>query len=173
MIGLTKITQYRNHYKPVDHDIFIQTHAFTHTSKPCLRSLPITTTHILIGHLVNSSPFLPKNVGVTNHVNFKNDHIMSSLQKLIIFSTIFIESFVASSDYSFIDLPENHLPYYFNTFPQIATQCLNDYKCEYRDFLMNDDKTRSCWGYESDCKRENAYYTLKCPGNFLLQFICN
>lgn len=82
--------------------------------------------------------------------------------KAVIFLVIFSQ--FSAGDYSFIDLPENHLAYYFNTFPNVAQQCLADPKCEYQSFLLSDSKTEACWGYEADCRKGQSYQTLKCPG---------
>lgn len=81
---------------------------------------------------------------------------------------IAITTVTAATDYDFLDLPLNHLPYYFNTHVKVAEQCYVDDKCPHADYLkkqkINVDK---CWGYEPYCTRNNAYWTVKCDGKLL------
>lgn len=73
---------------------------------------------------------------------------------------------LVSSNYSYndnIDLPESHLPYYFNNFPQVIKQCLNNNSCRYQSLLKSDDyNMKKCWGYESQCTFEHSFSTPKC-----------
>lgn len=51
-----------------------------------------------------------------------------------------------------IDLPESHLPYYFNKFPHMTEQCLSNSSCIHRKLLASADYDRKkCWGYERIC----------------------
>ena len=43
-----------------------------------------------------------------------------------------ISNFADAFNYSNINLPENHLKYYFNSFPVIAEECRNDPTCPYK-----------------------------------------
>lgn len=71
--------------------------------------------------------------------------------------------FVLSDHNSYIDLPESHLPYYFNNFPQVIEQCLSNSSCIYRNLLTSDDYDRKkCWGYEQNCQMMNAFSQPKC-----------
>lgn len=73
-----------------------------------------------------------------------------------------------SDNYTYINLPSNHLSYYFNRHPAIADKCLKDDECTYREFLRSESYKRDvCWGYESECKKENAYSKPRCPGKNL------
>lgn len=72
--------------------------------------------------------------------------------------------FVSADDgYNYVDLPKSHLPYYFNSFPQVIEQCLSNSSCIYRKLLSSDDYDRKkCWGYERNCQMENAFSRPKC-----------
>lgn len=70
-------------------------------------------------------------------------------------------SHVLSLNLTDINIPEAHLPYYFNAFPQIAKECAEDENCAYKQYLDTD----KCWGYEPDCKPLNAYSMPYCPGD--------
>lgn len=37
-----------------------------------------------------------------------------------------------SNNFSFIDLPKEHIPYYFNSYPQVAANCNLDPECPYK-----------------------------------------
>lgn len=75
----------------------------------------------------------------------------------------------ANSNYSYIDLPETHLAYYFNNYPQVAVACRTDPNCPYRSWLLrNDDRkelSTRCWGYEDNCQAENSFAQPKCIPN--------
>ncbi|KAK4878909.1 hypothetical protein RN001_007055 [Aquatica leii] len=63
-------------------------------------------------------------------------------------------------DYSKINLPNDHLPYYFYNYPKIGQQCETDSDCPYT--YVHSDK---CWGYEYSCTWENQYSIPSCPGD--------
>ncbi|XP_068980556.1 EGF domain-specific O-linked N-acetylglucosamine transferase isoform X2 [Bombus flavifrons] len=65
------------------------------------------------------------------------------------------------SNYTEIDLPPDHIKYYFNSFPTVAEECRNNTACPYKDSL----DTKACWGYEPDCKAENSFSVPQCPGD--------
>lgn len=79
--------------------------------------------------------------------------------KLITLLLLFVE--VYCDNYSFIDLPANHLPYYFSNFRNIKAKCEEDDDCSYKEYL-NIDK---CWGYEYGCKWNKQYSIPACPGD--------
>lgn len=69
----------------------------------------------------------------------------------------------ANDGYNYVDLPESHLPYYFNRFPKVIEQCLSNSSCIYRKLLAsNDYDVNKCWGYESNCQTANAFSRPKC-----------
>ncbi|KAJ8973594.1 hypothetical protein NQ317_010031 [Molorchus minor] len=68
---------------------------------------------------------------------------------------------VMCNNYSFINLPEDHLPYYFSNFPNIAETCMNDIDCPYKEHVNN----HKCWGYEYGCKWKKQYSIPACPGD--------
>lgn len=74
--------------------------------------------------------------------------------------------YVNSDNFSFINLPDPHLPYYFKLFPQIAIKCLESDECPYKTFLLNNNvQSDVCWGYEYDCSAKNAFSHPSCPGD--------
>ena len=94
---------------------------------------------------------------------------MNFLYKIVV-AVIFVYCYCLSLDfvsaddgYNYVDLPESHLPYYFNNFPQVIEQCLSNSSCVYRKLLTSDDYDRKkCWGYERNCLMENAFSRPKC-----------
>ncbi|XP_050591020.1 EGF domain-specific O-linked N-acetylglucosamine transferase isoform X2 [Bombus affinis] len=65
------------------------------------------------------------------------------------------------SNYTEIDLPPDHIKYYFNSFPTVAEECRNNTACPYKDSL----DTKACWGYEPNCNAENSFSVPQCPGD--------
>lgn len=68
---------------------------------------------------------------------------------------------VTYSNYTDINLPPDHIKYYFNSFPTAAKECRNDPICPYKDSL----DTKACWGYEPNCTDENCFSVPQCPGD--------
>ncbi|XP_063993878.1 EGF domain-specific O-linked N-acetylglucosamine transferase isoform X2 [Diachasmimorpha longicaudata] len=64
-------------------------------------------------------------------------------------------------NYSEIDMPLEHIKYYFNSFPGRAGECREDPDCPYKEQLIEG----SCWGYEDDCKPHKAFSIPHCPGD--------
>ncbi|XP_031623122.1 EGF domain-specific O-linked N-acetylglucosamine transferase [Contarinia nasturtii] len=65
--------------------------------------------------------------------------------------------------YNYVDLPNSHLPYYFNNFPQVIQQCLSNSSCIYRGLLTSEDYNHNkCWGYERNCLATDAFSRPKC-----------
>ncbi|KAK9888726.1 hypothetical protein WA026_000952 [Henosepilachna vigintioctopunctata] len=64
-----------------------------------------------------------------------------------------------------INLPEDHLPYYFNQYPLMSQKwvqkCKKDSDCEHKKIL----ETQKCWGYEPNCSSSNQYSIPNCPGD--------
>lgn len=84
---------------------------------------------------------------------------------VIIFLILLCVTTISTDNYSYINLPETHLPYYFSNFPKVAESCVNDDNCEYKEWLKNHDyNKKSCWGYEPNCLPENRFSKPKCPG---------
>ncbi|KAJ8686289.1 hypothetical protein QAD02_022083 [Eretmocerus hayati] len=81
--------------------------------------------------------------------------------KLVIVWQLLFATLQISGIDSNLNLPTNHLKYYFNSFPKVADECRNDPGCPYKSHL----DTKACWGYESNCKTENAFSTPRCPGD--------
>lgn len=80
------------------------------------------------------------------------------------FSCSLFGKFILSSsslNLSEINLPEEHLPQYFNAFPKLAEECELDDNCPFKKYL----NTKKCWGYENYCSMENSYSVPSCPGD--------
>ncbi|XP_030062067.1 EGF domain-specific O-linked N-acetylglucosamine transferase isoform X2 [Microcaecilia unicolor] len=67
-----------------------------------------------------------------------------------------VESFSELPQYRYqnINLPEEHMAYFFNNNRHIAKVCKQDARCPYKKHLK---KIKSCWGYEKSCKKENRF----------------
>lgn len=80
---------------------------------------------------------------------------------------ILVNLFLTSSRdiFDYIDLPQPHLPYYFNTFPKVAEECEKSDACQYKQWLDAIALDRQiCWGYENSCALQNAFSPPICPG---------
>lgn len=84
---------------------------------------------------------------------------------VIFFCFAFNWTSVLASNYSYVNLPATHLPYYFKNFPNVAEKCKSDEKCVHRSWL-NERSLDSdiCWGYEDKCQREHSFSKPKCDG---------
>ncbi|CAG9864442.1 unnamed protein product [Phyllotreta striolata] len=76
--------------------------------------------------------------------------------KAIFILTVLIVQTNCDINITRINLPEEHLPYYFRNFPE---QCSQEANC--KGYLNKN----VCWGYEFDCEWSNHYSKLKCPGD--------
>lgn len=65
------------------------------------------------------------------------------------------------NDYTQINIPDEHLPLYFNQFPKIAKKCEEDPHCPYKNHL----NSNKCWGYENNCNLSTQYSIPHCPGD--------
>ncbi|XP_044741640.1 EGF domain-specific O-linked N-acetylglucosamine transferase [Chrysoperla carnea] len=65
------------------------------------------------------------------------------------------------NDYTQINIPDEHLPLYFNQFPKIAEKCEEDPHCPYKHHL----NSNKCWGYENNCNLSTQYSIPHCPGD--------
>lgn len=88
-----------------------------------------------------------------------------NLISVIFFYCKFAELVLVSSDhiYNYVNLPESHMPYYFNSFPNVIDECLRNNSCVYRSLLSSErNKSEKCWGYEPNCAMENSFSKPKC-----------
>lgn len=60
-----------------------------------------------------------------------------------------------------LNLPEEHIPFYFNNYPSEAVKCKTDSNCPYESAL----EQNVCWGYEPGCRLQKAYSVPSCPGD--------
>lgn len=61
-------------------------------------------------------------------------------------------------NFTSINLPEEHLPYYFTNFPKEAERCQKDEGCPFKKHVGAD----KCWGYEYNCKKPTPYFETSC-----------
>ncbi|XP_053377294.1 EGF domain-specific O-linked N-acetylglucosamine transferase-like [Mercenaria mercenaria] len=64
-------------------------------------------------------------------------------------------------NWSSLNLPVSHVPYFFTNNPDIRDLCKQDEKCPYKTAL----KEKRCWGYERECAIENRLSLPECPGD--------
>lgn len=87
------------------------------------------------------------------------DSMLIFVQLLLVFSLILVE--VLLINLNDINLPKNHLRYYFNLFKDVGHQCLEDDNCPFKEEVGKS----GCWGYEPTCKESDAYLMPVCPGD--------
>lgn len=73
----------------------------------------------------------------------------------IIYFTLLLPSHL-TLDLGEIDLPQDHLPFYFSTYPAPANNSNPN---------LTVIQPTKCWGYESECAAANRYSTPDCPGD--------
>ncbi|KAK7788871.1 hypothetical protein R5R35_011397 [Gryllus longicercus] len=87
------------------------------------------------------------------------------IRRLYTYQILFGLLVIITQNYAFnfseINLPKEHLPFYFSNYPAVAEKCKEDEKCPYKDEL---DKN-VCWGYEHGCRAQNSYSRPSCPGD--------
>lgn len=84
------------------------------------------------------------------------------MYKAIVLLSVLVAKVLCDANYSNINLPEEHMPFYFHNFPKEAERCLKDKNCPYRKAAT---MTGKCWGYEYSCKWDNIYSIPHCPGD--------
>lgn len=82
------------------------------------------------------------------------------MSTILILSVLFVQAF-CDTNFTTMNLPDEHIPYYFRNFPKMAGKCLNDDTCPYKSYLNED----VCWGYEYDCEWGKQYSKPACPGD--------
>lgn len=81
----------------------------------------------------------------------------------VIFALYFSQLNTAFGGYNDVDLPESHLPYYFNNNPEAIWNCWGDVRCKHRPWLEHAKYNKyKCWGYERDCTLENSFSIPQC-----------
>lgn len=54
------------------------------------------------------------------------------LSYISILTVILAVTEAGNFDYKSLNLPDNHIPYHFNKFPELKESCLQDDKCPYK-----------------------------------------
>lgn len=70
-------------------------------------------------------------------------------------------TFIFGENFSTINLPKEHLPFYFSSYPDISKKCNDDPECPYKMHLNKN----VCWGYEQQCNEKKQYSMPSCPGD--------
>ncbi|XP_041350090.1 EGF domain-specific O-linked N-acetylglucosamine transferase-like [Gigantopelta aegis] len=58
-----------------------------------------------------------------------------------------------------LNIPQEHVPYFFTNNPHLRRQCLADSSCPYKNIA----NVTKCWGYESGCHEKNRMSSPQCP----------
>jgi hypothetical protein len=66
-----------------------------------------------------------------------------------------------SKIWSKINLPLNHMPYFFQSNENLRNRCLKDELCPFREQA----NATNCWGYEPNCQEKEVLFTPECPGD--------
>lgn len=62
-------------------------------------------------------------------------------------------------DWDSLDLPEDHLPFYFNNNPSVKKLCETEKDCPFKEAVS----MKRCWGYEKNCPEEERLSNPTCP----------
>lgn len=90
------------------------------------------------------------------------------LLPLVIVWVALADHLTRSDDFAYVNLPDNHLPQYFNAFPAQADRCLSDDECPYKKLLQSQGyDENACWGHERNCIQEKRFSEPRCPGKNL------
>ena len=67
--------------------------------------------------------------------------------------------------WSKLNLPPNHMPYFFKSNQKLRKLCIEDEKCPFRDEANSTEI--KCWGYEANCneKSKGRLFLPECPGD--------
>ncbi|XP_065172602.1 EGF domain-specific O-linked N-acetylglucosamine transferase [Atheta coriaria] len=69
-------------------------------------------------------------------------------------------------NYTFINLPDEHLRIYFSQHKDISQICIEDPDCPYHQFIdLKNENTNKCWGYEQNCNWQEQNARPHCPGD--------
>jgi len=61
--------------------------------------------------------------------------------------------------WSRLNLPDEHLPYFFNLNPRLKKKCTSDDTCPFKQHL----NSSICYGYEKKCAEKDQIFTVECP----------
>lgn len=68
---------------------------------------------------------------------------------------------VSTHDWDTINLPEEHVSFFFTNNPGIRKQCDKDHNCPFKQSLSQ----KKCWGYEEKCPEKQRLSNPVCPGD--------
>lgn len=86
---------------------------------------------------------------------------MAAHYTVLVFSFTLLIVSATGYNYSEINLHPDHIKFYFNVFKDVAKNCIKDEKCPYKE----DVNKPACWGYETNCDKNNSYAVPSCPGD--------
>lgn len=81
--------------------------------------------------------------------------------KLTLAVSFLLHFILCSTNFSNINLPPEHLPYYFTAFPEVASKCRESAQCPYKSYLDQE----SYWGYHYNHVWGQQYSVPDCPGD--------
>lgn len=76
-----------------------------------------------------------------------------------IYLIILVADSVASFSWNSLNLPKEHIPFFFTNNNDIRKECENDKNCPFKDSLF----VKKCWGYEQKCLEEHRLSLPSCP----------
>ncbi|XP_066153392.1 EGF domain-specific O-linked N-acetylglucosamine transferase isoform X2 [Euwallacea fornicatus] len=78
------------------------------------------------------------------------------------FLVLYLPYVLSNNNFSNINLPPEHLPYYFTAFPEVADQCRKDPECSFKNYT----NIVKYWGYEFGHNWGEPQYSIPdCPGD--------
>lgn len=83
-----------------------------------------------------------------------------TMSSILILAVLLVQAY-CDTNFTKINLPKEHLPYYFRNFPKQAIKCSEYENCDFKQYLNKD----VCWGYEYDCEWDKQYLKPSCPGD--------
>jgi hypothetical protein len=87
---------------------------------------------------------------------------------IILINIVFQTQLQEIVDWDTINLPNNHLPFYFQSNPHIKNKCNNDDFCPFKEHL----NSTYCYGYEKHCKEKDRLILSNCTGLPRVPWVC-
>ncbi len=92
---------------------------------------------------------------------FENNKMNRKSNLVFILFIILIQTIFSAYNWEKLNLPDNHIPYYFFRNSKIKQMCANDDKCPFKHHVSN----TKCLGYENKCKVSDRLNLNECPGD--------
>ncbi|RNA43328.1 EGF domain-specific O-linked N-acetylglucosamine transferase [Brachionus plicatilis] len=88
---------------------------------------------------------------------------MQFLSDILILIHFFNQIECQSKIWQKLNLPHEHIPYFFNSNPGLRKKCLKEEFCPHKEHAQQN--ATKCWGYEKNCKMSNRLFLPECPGS--------